>query len=579
MRGDTMGKLDEHVEEAERDNAGKKVADKTKSEVKKKTKSGVKKLGKKAAKKVGNTLAKTKAGTAVVGAAKAVGTAAASGLKAFIAFLATPPLGWICAAFLVLGVIWLADNISTDTTLEVDGVTVLSEDETLSEEEALLLLTNDCPEEVVATVGDIDTDTQMLANAQLVYSVFKQYGLPDECIAGMLGNLQHESLGIDPTCIEGIYSEPYQMGVKTTEASNDLDAYVRNVLGPAYASNGNDYTQGSGYTGSDGKKYPGMGLIQWTGPGAEDMVTVASNTGNDWWTMEYQLAYMLTDSLYRAGFFAEWKENPSTSVSDATQYFRFTYEGNTQLGMEACQTYAEAWYGQIQTWTVNTQYADSIFAAANSMGGAASNNATADALDDCNDSANFDNSSIASAAVSFAYATTSEGNGNNGTPLFVQVHDNIWGSEAIYMSCDMCVATAVVWSGSDDTFPKGDTGFQHSYLASSPKWESIGMTTSLSMADLQPGDIFAMTGHTFLYTGSELIQQVHGSSASATSDSVSASIGERSPGCGNDSTDIIVNNGGQDWLGRGAYEVFRCVQPDNSPVYQNAGASANYETP
>ncbi|MDQ9831371.1 hypothetical protein RFX70_21560, partial [Acinetobacter baumannii] len=63
------------------------------------------------------------------------------------------------------------------------------------------------------------------------------------------------------------------------------------------------------------------------------------------------------------------------------------------------------------------------------MGSVATENNVASKKDDCVQTINSDNSSIANAAVSFAYETTDEGRGNNGTELFQRVHDYIWPGE------------------------------------------------------------------------------------------------------------------------------------------------------
>ena len=72
--------------------------------------------------------------------------------------------------------------------------------------------------------ASVDADKQMEENAIKVWSVFKEKGLTDEEIAGMLGNLEAES-SIDPTCIEGIYDEPYQIGSRKQQAIDDPNSY------------------------------------------------------------------------------------------------------------------------------------------------------------------------------------------------------------------------------------------------------------------------------------------------------------------------------------------------------------------
>ena len=431
---------------------------------------------------------------------------------------------------------------------------------------------SDCPELVKKESGEVDEDAMMLKNAQSIFSVFKSYGLSDECISGILGNMSVEG-GIDPTAMEAIYDEPQQMGPKKTEANADLDAHTQNVVFPAYASAGVSINKDA-YRADDGKYYCGLGLVQWTGPGAYQMISVGKSTGAQWYQMEYQLAYMLSDAHYRPGFFADWKKNPSGSPSDAALFFAAKYEGNTIMAQDERCAAAQDWYEKMASWEVNDAYYQSVLALSNSMGGVASDDDIGNRADNCGTNDAYNNSSMASAAVSYAYATQEQGNGNNGTSLYQTVHDNIFPGDPHYMSCDRSVACAVRWSGSDDEFPAGPTGTQLSYLMSSPKWKNLGDSASVTMDQLQPGDIFCLDGHIFMYTGKVLIQQIHGSAAAESSDSVSGSFEERSPGCGNDATDIIVNRNGQDWIGRGTYQIFRCVQPDQSDTYKNAGSSS-----
>ena len=72
---------------------------------------------------------------------------------------------------------------------------------------------NDCGNAVAeiidANAKAVNTDAVTLDNAKKVWSVFHAWGLPNEQIAGMLGNWSVES-GIDPTGYEGIFSEHFQ---------------------------------------------------------------------------------------------------------------------------------------------------------------------------------------------------------------------------------------------------------------------------------------------------------------------------------------------------------------------------------
>lgn len=111
-------------------------------------------------------------------------------------------------------------------------------------------------------------------------------------------------------------------------------------------------------------------------------------------------------------------------------------------------------------------------------------------------------------------------------------------------------------------------------MTSSDKWTKVGGASSVKMSDLMPGDIFCLKGHVFMYVGHEAVAAKYPNTASNI-DSVSASHNERSPGCGNDANDIIERKHGQDWLGRGEYQIFRCTKPDHGTKYKNAGAGVN----
>lgn len=575
-----MSHLDEYLKDAEQNNLGQDLKQEAKKQAKKQIKKPIKKIGKRLKNRIMDVLginrlkkmAKQGAKKVLKAGMRAAGTA----LKSFLTFLVSNPVGWVVGVILVTGGVALASQLKEQDGKELTSILNESTNESgtiggLSDDEIAVLM-SDCPELVKKESGKVDEDATMLKNAQSIYSVFKSYGLSDASIAGILGNMSVEG-SIDPTAIEAIYDEPQQMGPKKTKANEDLDAHTQNVVFPAYASNGVNINKDA-YKGDDGKYYCGLGLVQWTGPGAYQMLAVGASTGAKWYQLEYQLAYMLSDAHYRPGFFAEWKSKPSDSPTDAALYFAKGYEGNTIMAQSERCTAAEDWYTKMADWEVNDAYYQSVLALSNSMGGVASDNDIGDRADNCGTNDAYDNASIASAAVSYAYPTQAQGNGNNGTALYQTVHDNIFPGDPHYMSCDRSVACAVRWSGSDDEFPAGPTGTQLSYLLSSPKWKHLGDSASVSMKDLAPGDIFCLDGHIFMYTGTELIQKIHGSAAAETSDSVSGSFEERSPGCGNDTTDIVVNRKGQDWIDRGTYQVFRCIKPDQSSTYKNAGSSS-----
>lgn len=505
--------------------------------------------------------------SAVTGAASAVAGFFSSAVTAVAGFFG---IGATAAAATVVGTSFTAvfAAIAIAASVVMGTTNVAQRDGTLT----------DCSVAVAKAMegAEIDADAQMLNNAKAIYSVLNTYGLSDEQVAGVLGNFSTES-GIDPTTIEGIYDENYNInGPKHQDAMSNFDAYVRGPLSEKYSGftgSGGPVKNPGGYTSdADGKMYPGLGMGQYTGGGAKVFLDAADSAGAPWYTIDFQLAYTLAKGAPASGsgFWEKYKQQTGDAAAMA-RYFSQYWEGNTSNGWEERQSSATSWYEQLGSWSADSTYGNSVIAMAERLGATATDNNVAKKKSNCAKTINADNSSIANAAVSYAYETQDEGRGNNGTELYQRVHDAIWGSGDIYQSCDRGVATAVRWSGSDDTYPAGATGTQLAYLLSSEKWEKVGSSGSLTMEDLLPGDVFCLDGHTFLYVGTDAVKAKYPDS---NGDSVSASYQERSPGVGNDASDIINRMNGQDWIGRGEYQVFRCVKPDHSTTYTNAGSAS-----
>lgn len=436
--------------------------------------------------------------------------------------------------------------------------------------------------QAVAKVASVDSDTTQLTNAQDVYSVLTVYGLTDNEIAGVLGNWTAES-GIDPTCVEGIYDEPYQIGPRKAEALADHDSYTQGLI-DSYPFSVNR----AQYRDTDGSYWMGLGLVQITN--GNRLKGPADEMGANWYDLDFQMAFYLSQgSMCTTGakggrdFWNTYKaECAGSSPAECAAYFARYYEGNTSLAQGRRQSSAEGWASQMGSWSANESFANTVLAMASSLGASASRSTVQQARDKCQSGQRYDNSTMAAAAVSYAWDTKDQGKGNDGTDMYREVHDAVYPGDPWYQSCDRGVACAVKWSGADLNYPAGDTSYQLSYLtsaaASGNRWEHVGDTSSMSISDFQPGDVLVLDGHTFMFVGRQLIEQIHPADAGSGFDSVSASFEQRSPGCGNDTTSIL-QNGGNDWIGRGVYQVFRCVDPENSTKYRSVGADlSQYST-
>lgn len=521
-------------------------------------------------------------GSTIVSAASNIAHAAAGALSGIVSSVTSTVAAGIGAVSSAIGV-----AASTVTTVAVGGAVAATV--VVGATTAVIVSNNpgaydtvvsheDCATSVSqakAAAEEVDADAAMLENAQKLYSVFKTRGWSDEMIAGMLSNFQAEG-SIDPTCIEGIYDEPYTMGTKKTEAVNDNFQSQCSYLFGAYAKQGLSINQDA-YRADDGNYYPGLGLCQWTGPGAKRLLDYANSVSAEWHDMGYQIAYIIANGSPCIGTSFEEKYKSECGSADAAtcaRFFALKFENGAmpEWMIETHTSSASSWASKMSSWTVDSSFANSIIAMAEKMGASASTSTVASAQKKCQKASNVDNSSLASAAVSYAWEHAHpDAEGNNGTQLYQAVCDGVIG-DGLYMSCDHGVCAAVRWSGTDVDYPSGNCSTQWSYVTSSDKWERVGtLGVDLQYEDLQPGDVAicamsdSYTGgseHTWLYVGNEAVKAKY---ADSTYTSVNASYGQRSAGCSDDSWSV---NGES----RGHYGIFRCVNPDNSDQYKDVGA-------
>lgn len=519
---------------------------------------------------------------------KSVGRVVGSGFEKVGNFLHIPKAA---AGVLLVGTVTLGggagllaylDTVQLDFILRQDGI-----------------IEEDCVEEVEnmkVSGSDIgDTSGLMREYAEKAWAVGKAIGMTDEQCAGMLGNMQQEC-SMDPTTIEAIYDEPFNInGPRKSAAASDLCAYCTTTLRQAYINTGygiNAWTTSQGctmayapktdpdahnllsqwYEGTDGHFFPGIGLFGFTGIEGNALVNYAAAGSKDWWDFDLQMAFIIdtTGGYSRASWVESWVASggPSSPEEAATEW-NLNFEGNSgDIEGNHRRMYARNWYNEFRGTSGDSAYAASIIALADSIQGGALNTSVAEAQDECAEATpSYDNSNLAKAAVAYAYETTDEGRGNNGTELYQAVHDAVLApGDTYYMSCDRGVACAVRWSGADDNFEYQGTSSQDVYLASHPeKWEFVGRWngSDVTFDELQPGDILITTaarrggsnGHIVMFVGNETVQAKY---PGATGNTVSASLNTRSPGC-----EAI----GDGWSVGEGYYVYRNIQPEENPQY------------
>lgn len=215
--------------------------------------------------------------------------------------------------------------------------------------------------EAVADYDESDSASSLMHNARVVYDFLHDLGAPNSMIAGCLGNWSCES-GIDPTSVEGIYSEAHTFGPKKQAAMANPQNYVLNSLKPRTRISVN----WNAYKGRDGLYYPGIGLGGFTGPAATDLIDYAKSIGKNWYDLSAQLRFCTVDSFiardgkshsgYRPTFFKSSSNQAryaNMTPSQAAYSFLQEWEGITpseKVKLSVRQAKAEEWATYFPSW-------------------------------------------------------------------------------------------------------------------------------------------------------------------------------------------------------------------------------------
>ena len=190
----------------------------------------------------------------------------------------------------------------------------------------------------------------------------------------------------------------------------------------------------------------------------------------------------------------------------------------------------------------------------------------------------FDNSSIASSAVSWAWpqgypeycdvddtSTLTDGGvywQTKCTSLYIAVKNIVAPADiTYYSSCDRGAATAIRASGSDDDFPMGACIQQRDYMDAHPdKWMCVGELNSVGKDALEPGDILVEDHHIVVFVGGEAAAEKWPDLYTADSAKygiVHSSIGTTLDDSRGPRFDIDM-----DWMIGRSYKVYRCINTD-----------------
>lgn len=192
-----------------------------------------------------------------------------------------------------------------------------------------------------------------IRNAFKIWSVALCAGMTKAEAAGIIGNAMTES-SADGTVLEGKYSDPYTIDVDWKRAAiADLCYYTRYTTFPAWKNQGYEIKPSSdryghsvqayagdghhtsintsAYVGLDGHYLPGIGVFQFTGPGASRLIRFANDISKNWWDIDTQLIYTFSiegENIYGK---AEWLLNNYSAHNystpeDCAYYFYWVFE-------------------------------------------------------------------------------------------------------------------------------------------------------------------------------------------------------------------------------------------------------------
>lgn len=258
-----------------------------------------------------------------------------------------------------------ATAVAVTGAMVFSGAALANGDDMTRRSDALIV---DCTEEtrqklVSENASPTDVTGATNDNAKTVYSVFKAWGMPDENIAGIIGNWDMES-GVDPTSVEGIFDE-------------------RQTIGPRKQAAWDANFTGYGY-GSYSVEYRGIGLGQWTNGRNQNLIKYAQGHREAWYSIKTQLGFMLSAAEGSdADVVKDMIKNSQGTPQKAAVYFHNKWERSADASTAARENAAASWMGKFAGWQPDKALADSILAQSGASLGAATADATKTVLANC----------------------------------------------------------------------------------------------------------------------------------------------------------------------------------------------------
>jgi hypothetical protein len=165
------------------------------------------------------------------------------------------------------------------------------------------------------STSDIDETGSFEANKKAIFNILKNEGFTSEAAAGVIGCMMGESAELDPTSVEAIFDEPFQIGEKKQKA---IDCNFNMKI----------YSPGNWYSAlGDGPA--GIGIVGWTFGRNTSLRNYAKEQGGEWYELETQIKYVLKEfsTWDWSGYFSSYDEfKKSTDIEKVTYAMVIKYE-------------------------------------------------------------------------------------------------------------------------------------------------------------------------------------------------------------------------------------------------------------
>ena len=294
--------------------------------------------------------------------------------------------------------------------------------------------------------------------------------------------------------VKTIYAFLTTAPISTNGGKPFSPAQAAGIMGNMYVETNRDFNPSTIEDTSRAEK--GHGIVQWTFGRWHNLESFAAGQGKPWDDLQVQLDFLKTEvEGPESAIFKDSEFTTTTDPSSAAMRWRVVFErADPNVAHDGARTGA----------------AVAIF---NMFGGAAAA-ATASV---CTSNSAAVSGDFVKTAINYALekpaadgTTTKESARDT-----YQVAKEKFNPGVDWTDCGGFVATALIASGVDESYPKVSVAAQLAYVKGNT--EKYSINENPTMGDLKPGDIMYVSGHTTIYTGE------------AGFPMVDASLGERVP--------------------------------------------------